>query len=381
MMKHLLTLGGATLLASSAMAAPRCTGPACDGTLVLVGTHTAGPGQGIFAVKLDPKTGALSSLGLAAEIERPTWLARDPSRAQIYAVSETGNDGKSQGGVYALAVDRGTGRLSVRSRVASGGGGATNLAYDKRLATVFVANYGGGQVTAIPVARDGSLSGVVSTQVNTGSGPHPRQKSAHAHGVTVSPDGRYVLSPDLGADKVFVYRWDKGGLTPAATPSIAFTPGSGPRHLVFSPDGRFVFVDTELTGEVHTLQWNARAGSLAAVSHVMLDASDYTGNRSAAELATSSDGRFLYVSNRGSNLLHVFEINRVSGALREIQRIASGGTGPWSFGFDPSGRWLIVTNEGSSNLAVFSVDHSTGRLAATGNALAVPKPVALAFIR
>ncbi|SFO33551.1 lactonase family protein [Sphingomonas sp. OK281] len=380
MKNYVFVAGMAALLTSSAMAAPRCAGPACDGTLVLVGTHTGGPGQGIFAAKLDPKTGALTALGLAAEVERPTWLTRDPGRSQIYAVSETGNDGKSQGGVYALAVDRGTGRLSMRSRVASGGGGATNLAYDARLSTVFVANYGGGQVTAIPVARNGTLSAVVSTQVNSGSGPHPRQKSAHAHGVTVSPDGQYVLSPDLGADKVFVYRWSKDALTPAATPSIAFAPGSGPRHLVFSIDGRFVFVDTELTGEVHTLRWDAHAGRLTAVSHVALDAPGYTGTRSAAELATSSDGRFLYVSNRGSNLLHVFAIDRVGGALREIQRIACGGTSPWSFGFDPSGRWLIVTNEASSNLAVFAVDRAKGTLAATSNSLAVPKPVAVTFL-
>ena len=378
-----LATGAIGLAPSCAAGAAHCVGPACGGTLVLIGTHTGGAGQGIFAARLDRTTGALTSLGLAAEVERPTWLVADPGSKLVYSVSETGNDGKSHGSVYGLAVDRGTGRLSVRSHSGSGGGGATHLAYDPRLHTVFVANFGTGQVAAIPVDAEGRLGGVASVQQNVGTGPSKRQTGPHAHAVVVDPTGRFVLSPDLGADKVFVYEWDAATrtLVPSRVPPLAFPPGSGPRHLVFARDGRFAFLDTELNGEIHTLRWDAAAGGLTPVGHVALDPPEFTGSRSASELAVSADGRFLYVSNRGANVMQVFAIDRATGALAEIQRIDCGGQVPWSFALDPSGRWLIVTNEASGNLAVFAVDRRTGRIRATGQSLAVPKPVVLAFIR
>jgi len=358
-----------------------CRGLACDSALVFVGTHTGGPGQGIFAVRLNEQTGALTAGGVAAEVERPTWLERDPQRDIVYSVSETGNDGKSNGAVFSLAIDRAAGTLRVISKVDSGGGGATHLSYDPRSRMLFVANYGTGQVSAIPVGRDGVLAPVSSVQRQTGSGPNKRQQSAHAHAAVVDPSGRFVLSADLGADKVFVYRYVAASrsLEPAKTPFLAFPGGTGPRHIAFSPRGAFAFVDAELTGQVFTLRWNAQTGSLSQTSVVALDAPDYTGTRSAAELATSSDGRFLYVSNRGQNLLHVFSIDRKTGALTEIQRLSCGGLVPWSFKTDPTGKWLIVANEASSSLAVFSVDRATGKLRDTNNRLDVPKPVTLTF--
>jgi 6-phosphogluconolactonase len=376
----------AALLAPAADAgrgAAPCRGPACGGTLVLIGTQGSGPRQGIFAATLDPVTGALSALGLAAEAERPTWLEVDPERAILYAVSETGTDTVHQGAVSSLAVDSGAGTLRAIGRADSGGGGATHLSYDPRSRTVFVANYGTGHVAAIPVAADGALAPPSSVQADAGSGPHRRQRGPHAHSAVVDPSGRFVLVADLGADRLFVYRFDraKRTLAPAAVPFAAFPPGSGPRHIAFSPDGRFVFVDTELTGEVHGFRWDARAGRLTPVARVAIDAADFAGTRSAAEIRVSGDGRFLYVSNRAANLIQAFAVDRTTGALAEIQRIDCGGQIPWSFAIDPSGRWLVVANQGSGNLATFAVDRATGRLTATASRLVVVKPVALAFVR
>lgn len=377
---RLLVAGIALTLAASATAQPkRCEGPGCSGELVYIGTH----GSTIEAAALDPATGRLTSLGSAASIERPTWLVADPVHARLFSVSETGNDSKSQGGVYALAIDRGSGRLAILGRSDSGGGGATHLTYDAGAQTLFVANYGTGDVAAIPLAADGQPGPVQSVVRNVGSGPSPRQKNAHAHGVTVAPGGRYLLSPDLGADRVFVYRIDPRthALSPAPVPNFALPPGSGPRHLVFSRDGRFAFVDTELTGEVHVLRWDARSGTLAPVSHIALDAADFAGPRSAAELALSADGRYLYLSNRGANSIQVFAVDPATGTLHEIQRIDAGGKVPWSFAIDPSGRWLLVADEASSNVADFAIEPRSGRLSATANSLAIGKPVAIAFDR
>ncbi|WBQ15720.1 lactonase family protein [Sphingobium yanoikuyae] len=344
-----------------------------------IGTQGSGPGQGIWAARFDLVTGILDDLHLVAEVERPTWLVRDPKRPLLYAVSETGNDGQAQGGVLGFAVDPASGALTPLGRVDSGGSGATHLSLDPVSRTVFVANYGSGQVAAIALKPDGSPDAVQSVQTHAGSGPHRRQKGPHAHAAVIDPSGHYLLSPDLGADRLFLSRFDSKTRALTALAPIAFPPGSGPRHLVFSPDGRFAFLDTELTGEVYAYRWDACQGVLTQAARVALDAPDFAGTRSASELAVSADGRFLYVANRGANLLQLFAIDRRSGALSEQQRIDCGGRGPWSFGLDPTGRWLIVANQASGNLSVFAVDRASGKLSATANSLAVDKPVAIAF--
>ncbi|HUO23480.1 MAG TPA: lactonase family protein [Caulobacteraceae bacterium] len=352
------------------------------GTLVYIGTHGGkAPGQGIFSVRLDPKTGVLSDLEFAAGVERPTWLVVDPKRPVLYAVSETGNDGKSQGGVYSLAIDPKTGWLKTINHVQSGGSGATFLSYDSRLSTVFVANFGGGAVSAVPVEADGMLGPVSSTQVDTGSGPLPRQKSPHAHASVIDPTGHFVLAPDLGADRVFVYRVDPAtkALSAGDPPFVATGPGTGPRHLVFSPDGRFAYLDTELSAQLFVFKWDAAAGQLTPVQNLPIDKPDFKGERSAAELAVSKDGRFLYMSDRGANTLQVYAINKKTGTVTQRQEIAGGGDIPWSFGIDPTGRWMIVANENSSTLSVFKIDRTSGKLTPTGQSLAVFKPVAIAF--
>ena len=353
-----------------------------SGYTVFIGTHGGnGPGEGIFSVRLDPKTGHLSDLKLAARIERPTWLVLDPKSPVLYAVSETGNDGKAQGGVYSFAVDGATATLKLINRVASGGGGATHLTYDPRLNTVFVGNFGGGQVGAFPVKPDGGLNPLSSMQTDYGHGPHPRQTMAHAHGVTVDPSGHFVLSADMGADRVFIYRFDAATkkLSPAAAPFLQMPAGSGPRHLVFSPDGRFAFLDTELSAQIVSFRWDAQAGRLQQIQSQPIDKPSFKGEKSAAEIAVSHDGRFVYVSNRGENSLEVYTVDQRSGRLTQLQDIPGGGAIPWSFGIDPSGHWMIVANEPTSSIAVFRIDPGTGKLSPTGQTQSVFKPVAIAF--
>ena len=345
--------------------------------LVYFGTH----GNAIFAARLDEQSGRLTALGQAAAIERPTWLITSPHAPVIYSVGETGNDGRSEGRVYSLSIDTTSGKLQTISQVGSGGGGATHLAVDPRSHTLLVANFGGGQVGAIPIQKGGSLEAVASVQTDYGSGPNPRQTGPHAHGVAVDPSGHFILVPDLGADRIFIYRFDPSTrrLSPA---DPAFTPmpaGSGPRHLVFHPNGRLAYLDTELSAQITSFAWDGQSGRLRALKTISSLPRDYVGERSAAELALSNDGRFLYVSNRGENTLVVYKINPDSGDLSPVQRIPSGGDKPWSFSIDPTNRWLLVANEGSNAVTVFAVDRTSGTLRATGEPLAIEKPVSVAF--
>ncbi|MDH7639303.1 lactonase family protein [Sphingomonas oryzagri] len=370
-----LLIASVTVLACPADAKSRGT------ETVFFGTHGTGPGQGIFSAHFDPATGALTSLGLAAEIERPTWQVASPTRPILYSVSETGNDGKSEASVSAFSIDTNTGKLSLLNKVGSGGGGATHLSLDPRSQTLFVANYGTATVTALPVNADGTLGSLASSQQQAGSGPKPRQKSAHAHSVAIDPSGHYLLSADLGADKVFVYSFNPATrqLTPAPTPSFSAQPGSGPRHIAFAPGGRFVYIDSELSGEVTAYRWNSANGTLGPIQTVPAFSSDYAGEKSAAEIAMSSDGRFLYLSTRNSDQLIVYSTDPSNGRLTEIQRLAAGGKTPWSFSLSPEGNWLLVANEGAGRINVFKVNRRSGKLSATDKSLDVQSPVSVTF--
>lgn len=348
------------------------------GDLVYVGTHGD---AGVYGARLNPKTGRLTALGQVAAIDRATSLVTHPTRPILYSLSELGNDGAQDGKVFALAIDPGSGKLTTIGSVTAGGGGTTHLAIDTKLGALFAANYGGGSVAAIPLSADGTPQPVSSVQAHAGSGPSPRQKSPHAHGVTVDPSHRFVLSPDLGADKIYVHRYDSATkvLTPADPPFEAMPAGSGPRHLVFLPNGRLAILATELTAELRAFRWDAKAGRLTPLQALSANAPGYAGPKSVSEILPSFDSRFVYISNRGDETLVVYAVDAGSGRLTEIQRLPCGGKTPWSFGIHPSGRWMIVANEDSSLLTVFKINPASGKLTATSETLPVPKPVAIAF--
>jgi 6-phosphogluconolactonase len=360
--------------------------------LVYFGTHTQNlpnatmqeeaTGHGIFAARLDARTGHLRSLGPVAEVDRPTWIVADPTRPILYSVSEMGNDGRTEDSVFAFAVDPASGTLRPLSKTSSGGSGATHLAVDPASHTLFVAHFGSGQVSALPILADGSLAAVASVRRDYGFGPNPRQKSPHAHAVAVDPSNHFVLVADLGADRIFVYRFDVGTrqLSQADPAFAAVTRGAGPRHLVFHPNGRFLFLDTELSAQLLSFRWDAHRGRLHLLQTLATMPPDYQGPKSAAEIRVSHDGRFVYVSNRGDDTIVGYSVNPRTGMLSEIQRIPSGGKTPWSFELDATGRWLLAANEASSTVTVLGIDPQTGQLRATSETLPVPKPVSVTFL-
>lgn len=346
------------------------------GTPIFIGTQ----GDGIFAARLDERTGELASLGLAAKVERPTWLLHDSAQSVLYAVSEVGNAGDREGAVLSFAVDRAGESLRPIGRTGSGGGGATHLGLDQRGETIFVANFGGGTVAAIATAPNGALGPVVSIRAHDGSGPHRRQPGPRPHGVTLAPSRRFLLAPDMGADRLFIHRYDPARRTLAAhDPAfISLPPGSGPRLVLFGPDGDFAYLLTELSTELFTFRWDAAGGRLEEIDRRALDPVEADYARSAAAITISRDGRFLYLSNRATNAIHVFAIDRRTGLPNEIQVIDAGGAKPWDLALAPTGRWLLASNQGSDMVAVFRVGRA-GRLSRTPHSLAVPTPTCATF--
>jgi 6-phosphogluconolactonase len=302
----------------------------------------------------------------------------DPRRPIVYAVSAGTAGGEN---LVSLAVDGKSGALSVMNRTASGGGDATYLHLDPASQSLLSANYGTGQVSVVPVNADGTLGAMTSIRSDTGTGPSPRQTAPHAHSVVLDPTGHYALVADLGADRVFVYSFDAGTrqLTSAATPFEATPPGTGPRHLAFHPNGKFVFLVSELSAEVRSYGWDASAGKLNLLQTVEMTAPDYNGKKSGGEITVSDDGRFVYASERGQSQIIVYAVDTQTGQLREIQRLSAQGIQPWQFAFDPSRKWFLVANESSSLVTTFRVDKKTGKLTPSTETLSVPRPVTVTF--
>ena len=338
--------------------------------------------QGIYAARFNTRTGQLSPPELQVRLPRATWLVRHPRLPVIYTAADASTGSSAESNIVGFEVEPASGKLTQLNQVGAGGLDATHLAFDATSNTLFVANHGSGDVTALPVRPDGHLGVVASTQKDYGTGPHPRQKMPEPHGVAVDPSHHYVLVTDFGADRIFVYHFDGATrtLSPAKVPYEAVPPGSGPRHLTFSPDGRFLYLLTELTAELRVYRWDARKAHLELVQALSAYPADDPGQqKSGGEIALSRNGRFLYVSLRGDqNSLVVYQ-TKENGELREIQRVPALGKSPWSIAIDPAGRWLFVANEASNSVSLFNIDPASGRLRATEESLSIPKPVTIAF--
>jgi 6-phosphogluconolactonase len=347
--------------------------------LVYVGTQE----HQIRALRFDADTGKLTVIGPVEEGLRSTWLVAHPQLPMLYSVDDQNTE---EGTITAYAVDRGTGALTKVNAVATGGKGTTYLWLDIPSMTLLGANYSSGSVSSIVVNRDASVSSLVSTIKETGSGPNRRQASAHAHSVAVDPSGRYALVPDLGADRVFVYGFDRSthALSPddGANPrSFIVPPGSGPRHLAFGLSGQFVYLLTELTAEIMVLRWDASEGHLTLVQSLPITSQEFQGAKSGAEVAVSHDGRFVYVANRGENALLVYRVSPDTGELSLVQRTSSGGARPWGFAIDASGKWMLVENQASGTVNVFGIDPASGMVSDTGQSVDIPAPVSVAFVK
>ena len=300
-------------------------------------------------------------------------------------MADSGGGLKTEAMVHAFAVDRASGALKQLSRVGSGGGDATHMAIDSASMTLFTANHDTGEVAALPLLADGAVGPVVSSQKDVGTGPHPRQNRPQPHAVIVDPTHRYLINNDFGADRVFVRPFDGKTRTLGAflPTSVTIPAGTGPRHVVFSPNGKFLYMNTEIGSTLTAYRWDAAKASLTEVQTLQLYPADYpaAGVKSSSELAVSADGRFVYVSLRGdSNSLVAYAADPATGKLKELQRIVSGGESPRSFAIDPSGRWMLVGNEVTNTLKVFSRDPKTGKLAATQEQIPLPAPVSFTFV-
>ncbi len=366
---------------------------ASENQLVLIGTYTLGGSRGIYEVRLDSETGALSAPVLAAETPNPSFIAMAPSRRFIYAHADVGTlpDGRAAGGIRAFALDPESGRLTPINERATGDPFPSNVAIDATGRLVATVSGTGGHLTTFPVNADGSLGPIASRYATAGTpGPVPaRQVRPYPHSTNFAPDNRFAVVCDLGADRLFSYRVDAaaGRLGPENPPFTQLPRGTGPRHAKFSADGRFLYVVGELSNTVTACRYDAATGRiepfqrLSTVPAGVRDSMpDNKPDSTASEIRIERGQRFVYAANRGDDSIAVFSRDPDSGALALVEIVKSGGRTPRNFAISPDGKWLLCAHLDSDNLTVFRIDPRSGRLTRVPGGATVPKGICVVFV-
>jgi 6-phosphogluconolactonase len=342
----------------------------------------AGSGKkDIEAFRFDPATGALTSLGQAARIAHPSFLAIAPNRHFLYAVSE-GRD-PSGSSVSAFSIDAAAGRLALLNSRPAGGAGPCYIEVDAGGRNALIANYNSGSAAVFPLAANGALGPMSAFVQDTGSSVNPeRQKGPHAHCIVTDPASRFAFVCDLGLDKVMISRFDatRGSLAPAEPAFVPVKPGAGPRHIAFHPNGRWACVINEMASTLTVFAYDAARGTLREIQTESTLPKDFTGRNTDAEVAVHPSGKFVYASNRGDDSIAVFACDPETGRLTFEQRAPTGGKTPRQFEIDPTGAWLLAANQDSDTVAVFRIDASTGHLQPVGTPVHSDNPMCVKFL-
>ena len=341
---------------------------------IWIGTGGKGA-EGIYKTTLNAKNGKLSDPVLAATINGPGFLVLNEDKSLLYAAC-----GVDKGSVASFRINDDE-SLTLLNTVPTGDGGAAHVSLDREGKILFSAQYGGGSVAAYAINDDGSIGEQTALIKHTGSGPdESRQKSPHPHWSGVSPDNRFLFIPDLGTDRVFIYRIDHDAKTIASHGAGIGVPGGGPRHMKFSKDGSKIYLLNEMFLSVTVFDYDAKAGTMTALQTIetLPDSLKEIPNK-AAEIRVHPSGNFVYASNRGHDSITAFAVDSASGELTFIEREAIRGSWPRNFNISPDGKWLIAAGRYSNTLSVFTIDQETGALLFSGNIANVPAPICLEF--
>ena len=353
--------------------------------LVYVGTYTTKTAsKGIYAFRFDASSGKLTPVGVAAETQDPSWVAVHPDGKFLYAANEAGKYSM----VSAFAVDAKSGKLTLLNQLAALGEDPCYLSFDRAGKYVFVANYTSGNVVVFPIEADGKLGSATANVHDEGTlGPNKeRQEGPHAHWIEASAGNHYAYVSDLGLDKVLIYKFDAASgqlANPGSNQQDAFSatlpPGSGPRHVAFSRNGKFMYVLGEVQSTVTVFANDARE-KYRSVQTISALPMDFAGRNDAAEIAIHPNGKFLYSSNRGHESIALFKVDPGTGKLSAAGDFSVEGKEPRHFAIDPYGKFLLAEDQLSNKIVTFRIDQKTGALTPTGDSVEVPSPVCLAFL-
>jgi 6-phosphogluconolactonase len=333
-----------------------------------VASYTSQGTGGIYVFRFNPQTAEMSALELAAPLDNPAWIAFDPNRRFLYAVTRH-EDGA--GALHAFRIDKATGRLAELNSTTSGVKDACYISIDRTGTSVAVAGCEDGAIAIRRIKGDGSLGEPTAAGQHSGPG-------ARAGSIYFSPDNKFVLSPDLGLDEVFVDRFDsaKGALAPNDPPFTKMQAGSTPNRLAFDPNGKFVYVFSATAGALTAFNWDAEHGVMKEAQKIGTVPDGFTVKNNGQEVQVHPNGRFLYAANGGPGLIAVFAIGG-DGSLTLADQVYTQGDLPADFAIDPTGAYLLAANQKTNAIVLFKIVQNTGHLLPTGKMVHVEAPVCL----
>jgi len=372
---------GATPLAAAAPGSTSGSTAVADGArLAYVGSFATGTrgarGEGLSVYRIDPASGLWSRVQLLSDEVNPGYLVFHPRLPVLYSVHPVANQ------VSAFRVDDSNGELALVNRQPAGGDDPCHVDVSPDGRFLVVANYMSGNVEVVPIGADGALgtpSDVVATKGEPG--PHrTEQPGPHPHQCLFEPGGRFLVVPDKGLDRLFVFRIDgaTGRLVPADPPSARTRSGAGPRHIAFHPRLPFAWVVNELDSTVAAFRVTS-AGALQPTQIVPSLPSTFTGNNTGSAIVVSPSGRFVYASNRGHDSVAIFRVDESNGLLSAVGWESTKGATPRFIGVNPSGTRLYAANQRSHTIVEFAVNQASGALTATGQVIAANTPVCVVF--
>jgi 6-phosphogluconolactonase len=372
----------AMLMAFSFAAPPPAVAQTSPGSSMFahVGSFTSAErkarGDGIHVYRVDPATGAWTHVQHVGNLVNPSYLALSHDQRVLYSVHGDSDF------ATAFALDPKSGEAKPLGRAATGGKNGVRQALDPSGKYLVVANYSSGSVAVLPIGPDGALKDQHQLVPLPGEpGPHKvEQQSSHPHDIVFDPSGRFVLVPDKGLDRVFVFRFDgaTGKLTPTEQGSVQSRPGAGPRHVAFHPKLPIVWVLNEINSTLATYRFDPESGNLKPLQVITTLPTDFTGYSTAAEIAVSPDGRYVYGSNRGHDSIAMFSTN-AEGLLSPVGWQPTQGKEPRFAGLDPSGHFFNAANEQGDTVVTFKVDPASGKLTPTGQVIKNASPVTIVY--
>lgn len=334
---------------------------------MLLGTYTRRKSEGVYSIELDTVKKELGNLTLVTKENNPTYLAQS-KKNQLFTVTAVGEEG----GAAAYNA-----QYEFLNAVTEEGAPLCYLSVDDTRQLVYGANYHKGEVNVYQIKEDGSLAATDAVFHKEATGPHANQNVPHVHYADLAPDGRLVVC-DLGTDGVYTYDVsDEGKLTRVAL--FMTEAGTGPRHLVFHPDGKHAYIFGELANTVTVAAYDAATGTFTQIQNLSTLPIDFTETSGGAAIRISKDGRFLYASNRGHNSIVVFAINEAGTTLEAIQFISTEGDHPRDFALDPSEQFLVCANQNTDNLSLYERDADKGTLTLVQKDVYAPETVAILF--
>lgn len=366
-MKNLLPflLGGCLLLSVVACKVQVTTKDADTPITAYVGTYTRteghvdGKAEGIYRVQLDELNGAISEKTVVAEIPNPSFVKLSADKHYLYAVSELAHADEPTGFVHAFRVKDGA--LTEISKLPTDGKAPCHLEIDKSGDYLLASNYVGGVAKMYRIAEDGSLTVADKFQVPMDLVPG---RSSHLHSAKLSPDNNTVAIADLGLDRIWLFELDteKGKLVPLEQSFLSLADKAGPRHSVWSVDGRYLYVINELNATVDVIEKAASGDVFKVVQTASTLPEGWTGKNACADIHLHPNGLYLYGSNRGHNSIVVFSVDQTDGRLSLLEHKGTRGDFPRNFAVSPRGKMLWVANQNTSNVSAFKISEKDGTL-------------------